>query len=122
MIAQGLPLVLLAEPPAPLELRHDEAHEVLVSAGNVSCGNHEAVARALDHPAFELVRDLLRAADDRIVNPATAAEVKKLAHRRVSLPAGAHHAVADGLKAGHRGHLLVRERLVHAFGREIEVE
>src|SRR5262245_19259557 len=122
MVAQGLPLVLLAEQPAALKLRHDETHEVLVSAGNVGSGNHEAVARALDHPLFELVRHLLRAADDRIVNPAAAAEVKKLAHRRVSIPAGAHHAVADGLKTGHRRHLLVRERLVHPFGREIEVE
>src|SRR5262245_16868884 len=105
MVAQGLPLVLLTKQPATLELRHDETNEVFVSAGNVGCGNHEAIARALEHPAFELIRHLLRAADDRIVNPAAAAEVNKLAHRRVWVPAGAHHAVADGLKAGHRRHL-----------------
>src|SRR5262245_11684832 len=101
MVAQSLPLVLLAEQPATLERRHDGTKQVFVSAGNVRCGTHEAVTSALEHPAFELVRDLLRAADDRIVNPAAAAEVNKFAHRRVSVPAGADHAVADGLKTGH---------------------
>ncbi len=71
---------------------------------------------------FELVANLLRAADDRIMNAAAAAEVNKLPYRRVLVAAGAHDAIADRLQAGNIGHLLVRERLVHAFAGKIEVE
>src|SRR5437660_11034704 len=105
-----------------LELRHDETNEVFVSSGNMGCGNYEPVAATLDPPLCELVGNLLRAADDWIVNPPAAAEVEEITHRRVPIPAGTHHAVSDRLETGNIGHLLVRERLVHAFGREIEIE
>src|SRR5438034_77882 len=105
-----------------LELRHDETDEVFVSSGNVGCGNNEPVAGTLDQPLFELVGNLLRAADDWIVNPPAAAEVEEITHRRVPIPAGTHHAVADRLETGNISHVLIRERVVHAFGREIKVE
>ena len=60
-----------------LELRHDETNEVFVSSGNVGRGNDKTIARAFDQPLFELVGNLLRAADDRIMNPAAAAEVRE---------------------------------------------
>ena len=122
MVAQGLPAILLAEYTAMLEFWHDETNEVFVSSRSVCCGNNKAIARALYQPLFELVGNLLRPADDRVMNPAAAAEVKKITHRWVSIPAGAHHAVSDRLKTRNIGHLLIRERLVHAFGREIKVE
>ena len=122
MVAQSPPLILLAEYTTMLELRHDETNEVFVSSGNVGRGNDKTIARAFDQPLFELVGNLLRPADDRVMNPAAAAEVKKITHRWVSIPAGAHHAVSDRLKTRNIGHLLIRERLVHAFGRKIKVE
>ena len=98
MVAQGLPPILLAEYTAMLEFWHDETNEVFVSSRSVCWGNNKAIARALYQPLFELVGNLLRPADDRVMNPAAAAEVKKITHRWVSIPAGAHHAVSDRLK------------------------
>ena len=86
------------------------------------CGDHEAVASALEEPPFELITNLLRTTDDGIVHAAAAAIVDELARGRVLLAARTHDTVADGLQTGHRGHLVVGECLVHAFGREVEVE
>ena len=77
MVAQSPPLILLAEYTTMLEFRHDETNEVFVSSGNVGRGNDKTIARAFDQPLFELVGNLLRAADDRIINPAAAAEGRK---------------------------------------------
>src|SRR5262245_38664509 len=82
----------------------------------------EAVARALDEPLFELITDLLRAADDGIVYSAAPGMVHELADRRVLLPARPHNAVTDRLQARNCRHLFVGECLVHSFGREVEVE
>jgi hypothetical protein len=60
MVAQGLPPILLAEHTAMLEFWHDETNEILVSSGNVGCGNNETIARTLDQPSFELVNIALR--------------------------------------------------------------
>jgi len=43
-----------------LEFWHDETNEILVSSGNVGCGNNETIARTLDQPSFELVNIALR--------------------------------------------------------------
>jgi hypothetical protein len=56
-----------------LEFWHDETNEVFVSSRSGCCGNNKAIARALYQPLFELVRNLLRPADDRVMNPAAAA-------------------------------------------------
>jgi hypothetical protein len=85
-------------------------------------GHHEAIASALDEPLFELIANLLRTADDRIMHPTASAVVDKFPHRRVLIAARAHDAVADGLQTGNGRHLLVGECLVHALGREVEVE
>src|SRR5262249_51882179 len=105
-----------------MEFGHYEANEILVSSGNVGCGNDEAVAGTLDEPLLELITNLLRAADDRIMHAASSSVVHELADRRVLLAARAHDAVADGLQTGNRRHLRVGECLVHALGREVEVE
>src|SRR5262249_23139540 len=77
------------EQATPLELRHDEADEVLVSAWNVGRGNDEAVASAFDQPLFELITNLFRPADDCIMHSAAAAEVDEVAHRRIFVAARA---------------------------------
>ena len=61
ILAQGLACIVLAEQAAALEFRHDEAHEVLVGAGNVGRGNDETVAGALDEPLLEPIGNLLGA-------------------------------------------------------------
>src|SRR5437763_1273211 len=75
VLPQGRAGIILAVQTAALQLRHDEADEILVSAGHMGCRQHEAVASALDEPWLELVGDLLGAADDRLVHPAAAADL-----------------------------------------------
>src|SRR5262245_2349566 len=122
ILAQGLPGICPAKQAPPLELGHHEANEVFISSRNVGRGNDKAVASALDEPLFELITNLFGTADDWIVHTAAAAVVKELPHRWILVAARVHDAVADGLQTGNRRHLLIRECLVHALGREIEVE
>ena len=60
ILAQCAARIFLAEQATILELRYDEAHEVLISSRNVGSGYDKAVAGTLDKPWFELVGDLLR--------------------------------------------------------------
>src|SRR5262249_47745656 len=93
VLAQGFARVRRTEQTTALELRHDEADEVLVSSWNVGRGNHEAVASAFDQPLFELITNLFRPADDCIMHSAAAADVDEVAHRRIFVAARAHDAV-----------------------------
>src|SRR5271165_5416097 len=122
ILAESLARMLAAEQVTALQLRHDETDEVLVGSWNVGRGDDEAVAGALEEPLLEPVRHFLRAADDRVMHAAAAAEMDEIAHRRILFSAGAHDAVADALETGDFRHLGVGERLVHALPREVEVE
>src|SRR5262245_37012577 len=110
VLAQRLARIFLAEQAAALQLRYNEADEVLVGSWNVRGGNHKAVAGALDKPLFEPVRNLLRAANDRIMHATAAAEMDKVAHGRILVPARLHDAIADRLQAGHFSQLGVCKR------------
>src|SRR5215470_14654621 len=122
VLTQSLARILLAEQATTLQFRHDEAHEVLVSARDVRGGNDKSVASGRVKPLFELVCNLLRAADDRVMHPPAATEMDKLAHGRILLSARLHDAVADRLQAGHFRHLVVRKRLIHVLSGKVEVE
>src|SRR5580698_130835 len=86
-----------AKQAAPLQLRHREAHEVLVGAGHVRRRQHEAVAGGRHEPLFELVSDLFWAADNRMMHPPPPADPDKIAHRRIGLHAD--DAVTNALQA-----------------------
>src|SRR5215831_17199537 len=122
ILAQGFARVRRTEQAAALELGYDEANEVLVGSGNVSRGNDEPVASALDQPLLELITNLFRTTDDRIMHLAATAEVNEVAHRRIFVAARTHDAVADRLEPGDCRHLLVRECFVHFLGREVEIK
>src|SRR5262249_7109784 len=82
VLAKGFARVRRTEQATALELRHDEANEVLVSSGNVGRGNDEAVASAFDQPLFELITNLFRPADHCIMHSAAAAGGDEIAHLR----------------------------------------
>src|ERR1700722_13617154 len=61
--AQRLALVVTMEQVAALQLRHDKAYKIFISAGYMGRRDHESVAAAAREPLFELVRDHLRRPD-----------------------------------------------------------
>ena len=65
MLAQRRAAVAPAKDPAALELGHDEADDVLVGAGRMGRGDHEAVARAAVEPRLHLIGDVGACADER---------------------------------------------------------
>src|SRR5260370_11606688 len=107
IFAQSPAGVFLAEQAAPLQFRHDEANEIFISARDVCGGNHKAVAGALDKPLLEAVCNLLRAADDRVMDAAAAAEMDELAHGRILFPAFLYDAIPDHLDTRHFRALLI---------------
>src|ERR1700733_3072511 len=68
IFAQGLAGVILVEQAAALQFRHDVIDEVGVSARHIGCRDDKAVAAAIDEHLLEYVRDLLRAADDGVLD------------------------------------------------------
>ena len=59
--------------------------EIGVGAGHDGGRDDEAVAAALDEHLLQLVRDLLRAADDRVMHLATAGEGDEVARAGIGL-------------------------------------
>ena len=92
---------LFAEQAAALQLGNDEAHEVLIGAGDMSGGEHEAIAGRRGEPLFERIGHFLRAADDRVMHAPASADLDELTHCWIFLAGRAQHAVADALQAGH---------------------
>jgi hypothetical protein len=50
-----------------LKFGYDETNEVFVNSRNVAYGNNKTIARTLDQPLFELVRNSLWRPNDRIM-------------------------------------------------------
>src|SRR4029077_9777545 len=109
---------------AALQLRHDKAYKIFISAGHMGRRDHETVAAATREPLFELVRDHLRRPDKgrHLTHRSSATEVDEIAHRRIGLAAGGNDAVADGLQAADRLEFLGRKRLVRWFGSKVEIK
>src|SRR5262249_16350736 len=122
VFAQRLAGIVLVEQSAALQFRHDVLDEIGVGAGHIARGDDKAVAAAADKRLLELVGDLLRYADDRVLHLAAAGEGDEVARRRVGLARGTQHAVANAEHALHAPQFLRRQRLVDALGGEVEVE
>ena len=108
------------EQPAPLQLGHDKAHEVLVGARHGRGTDHEAVADGRRERLLELVGNLLRGADPRVLQATAARDLDELANGRVAAQLR-DHAVAHGVQAAEAFQLLVGERLVERLRAEVEV-
>ena len=73
ILAQRLAGIVLVEQAAALQFRHDVLDEIGIGAGHDGGRDDKAVAAALDEHLLQLVRDLLRAADDGVLDLAAAA-------------------------------------------------
>jgi hypothetical protein len=97
-------------------------HEIAVAIRHVSRGHHKAIASGLSEPFFHFIGDFLGATDHVHIGPASATAGDEFPHGWVLLAGIPHHTIPNGLQPLHAGHFLIAEGLIHALGREIEIQ